>query len=71
MVERPSAMQGIAGSIPGDRLLQKKVNNSWYFNYMCGLGQTASAGTLLKNSNSGIGVKLIGSTFACALAGDP
>ena len=42
MAERPSAMQGIAGSIPGDRLLQKKVNNSWYFNNMCGLGRTAA-----------------------------
>ena len=41
MVDHLTAMQGIAGSSPGDRILRKNVNNSWYFNYMCGLGQTA------------------------------
>ena len=42
MVEHQPGMREIAGSSPGGALLQKKLNISWDFNYMCSPSQTTA-----------------------------
>ena len=42
MVDHPPGMREIAGSSPAGALLQKKLNISWDFNYMCSPSQTTA-----------------------------
>ena len=42
MVDRSSAVQEIAGSSPGDRILRKKVIISWYLKFTRVLAQDAA-----------------------------